>query len=285
MSELTPELAAELVAACQAGASAAADALGSVLEGSLSLSVGQAGQYGDDSIPAGFDGPGLVVLLRVGESGLAALLPEASGLLPDGYADARHQEKLNQLAQALSTLLVPSTVAVEAATAARVEHLSAALTSAGVASEAALLPLLVGDQEGAAALSLVWPLAAPESLWSAATPEGSAVAAEMTARATHRGTASLEQLPAYTKSLLRVQLPVRVILAAKKESLQNIVELAPGSIIKFDKACEEMLDLQVGNQHAAIGEAVKVGDKFGFRVNQMVLPEEHFIRVRPKQMG
>jgi flagellar motor switch protein FliN/FliY len=47
-----------------------------------------------------------------------------------------------------------------------------------------------------------------------------------------------------------------------------VIGLAPGSIIKFEKGCEEMLRLLVGENAVAVGEAVKVGEKFGFRVTR-----------------
>ena len=93
------------------------------------------------------------------------------------------------------------------------------------------------------------------------------------------------QLPGYSRSLLRIELPVHVVLATKKESLKDVVELASGSIIKFNKSCDEMLHLQVGDQPVAVGEAIKVGDKFGFRVSQMVMPDEHFRKVETKTIG
>ena len=80
-------------------------------------------------------------------------------------------------------------------------------------------------------------------------------------------------------------MPVRVVLAEKKENLQDVVDLAPGSLIKFDKSCEELLHLDVGDQPTAEGEAVKVGDKFGLRVSTMLMPEEHFTRVVSKPTG
>ena len=83
-------------------------------------------------------------------------------------------------------------------------------------------------------------------------------------------------LPPYTRSLLRTKMPVVVILADKRKRLSQIVELVPGSIIQFDKSCQAMLDLEVGNQAVAAGEAVKVGDKFGLRITAMVLPDERF---------
>ena len=83
-------------------------------------------------------------------------------------------------------------------------------------------------------------------------------------------------LPPYTRSLLRIKVPVVVTLAEKRQKLSSIVELAPGAIIRFDKSCEAMLDLEVGNQAIACGQAVKVGDKFGLRIAAMVPPGERF---------
>jgi flagellar motor switch/type III secretory pathway protein FliN len=93
------------------------------------------------------------------------------------------------------------------------------------------------------------------------------------------------RLPTYTRSLLRIEVPVVVTLAAKKQSIGQIVELGPGSIIHFDKSCEEMLDLSVGDRRIAQGEAVKVGDKFGLRVTSVVLPDERFKPVRAVGTG
>jgi flagellar motor switch protein FliN len=90
-----------------------------------------------------------------------------------------------------------------------------------------------------------------------------------------------ESLPNYGKSLLRIKVPVIVTLATKKQPIGRIVELGPGSIIQFDKSCEEMLEMHVNGQLVAEGEAVKVGDKFGIRVTALVVPGERFKQVRP----
>lgn len=84
------------------------------------------------------------------------------------------------------------------------------------------------------------------------------------------------RLPPYTRSLLRIQVPLRVTLASTRLPLASIVELAPGSIIQFAKACDDPLSLSVGEHEIAVGDAIKVGDKFGLRVTSMVLPEEKF---------
>ena len=67
---------------------------------------------------------------------------------------------------------------------------------------------------------------------------------------------------------------VSVTLAAQRTSVQEIIELGPGAIIKFSKTCDEPLELCVGNLPVAIGEVVKVGDKFGLRVGRLVQTRE-----------
>lgn len=90
----------------------------------------------------------------------------------------------------------------------------------------------------------------------------------------------LENLPPYTRSILRIQVPVVVTLARKRQPLSRIVELGPGSIIHFAKSCDQMLELEVAGHGIAAGEAVKVGDKFGLRISAMILPKERFQPVR-----
>jgi flagellar motor switch protein FliN/FliY len=61
-----------------------------------------------------------------------------------------------------------------------------------------------------------------------------------------------------------------VTLASQRKSVQEILELGPGSIVKFEKTCEEPLELSVGGRTIAEGEVVKVGDKFGVRISGLV---------------
>ena len=87
---------------------------------------------------------------------------------------------------------------------------------------------------------------------------------------------SIDTLPPYTRSLLKVKVPVVVMLASRKESIGSITEIGPGTIIQFEKSCEDPLQLEAGGQPLAQGEAVKVGDKFGLRILSMLLPYERF---------
>ncbi len=106
-----------------------------------------------------------------------------------------------------------------------------------------------------------------------------------TARSEAESRSWLQRLPAYSRSLLKIKVPVTVTLATAKHPIRNILELVPGSILHFEKLCDETLSLEVGDHRIAEGETVKVGDKFGLRLTSMVLPEERFHTVGGKSPG
>jgi flagellar motor switch/type III secretory pathway protein FliN len=95
----------------------------------------------------------------------------------------------------------------------------------------------------------------------------------------------LAQLPPYARSLLRIQVPVVVTLATTRQPVGRVLELSPGTMLHFGKAYDEPLVVSVGGCDVAVGEAVKVGDKFGLRIGSMVMPEEKFEAVRAKAKG
>lgn len=92
-----------------------------------------------------------------------------------------------------------------------------------------------------------------------------------------------QQLPPYSRSLLRVSVPAVVTLASTRMPISRVLELGPGAILHFDKSYDSPLTLSVGNYDVAVGEAVKIGDKFGIRISSMVMPEEKFEPVRAPQ--
>jgi flagellar motor switch protein FliN/FliY len=80
----------------------------------------------------------------------------------------------------------------------------------------------------------------------------------------------LAGMPTFARGLMRISVPVQVKLASQRKSIQEIVELGPGSIIKFEKTCDEPLEVVIGDRTIAHGEVVKVGDKFGVRIAGLV---------------
>ena len=297
MPDLSPDIVGEVVEACKAGTAEAIEAFGRGIDAEVQLTVGEPETIDTKALPDGFSGPGLVIVMTVGSEAALLALPESSGLVPDWTADPdpTGQSKLTTLAQELGMILFPEAYMPEDFKAAWVKALSGALARGGVADGAALVPLQLDGADGKQGqASLIWPANRPASVIGAgaAKPEPKAkkeaapvpkpkaspeLKPSAPAAPVARQPATVSSLPQYSRSLLRIQLPVVVTLANKQQALRRITQLGPGSIIHFDKSCEEMLQLDVGGQKVATGEAVKVGDKFGLRINAMVLPEERFV--------
>ncbi len=74
----------------------------------------------------------------------------------------------------------------------------------------------------------------------------------------------------YSRAVLAIKTPVNVTLARKMVPLDRIVDLVPGSMLTFDAHCDEPLILEAGGQAIATGETVKIGDKFGLRIREIL---------------
>lgn len=313
MSQFDASIAADVLAACQTNAAEIGQTLTRALDATIEVSTVEASTFHPADMPPDFAGPGLAVVLAAADGGAVLALPESGAPLPPWYAqpDATGKSKLATLAQELGMLVLPESIVAASCDAVPVAHLGNALVQSG-ASSSPLVRLQLGQ---AGALFLVWPIARPAGLLTAAqqapstAPHAAPGAAPTAARsaadesgkpspsgggtgrtvslvtaheapAATRRAASLTDLPSYTRSLLRVRVPVAVTLASSKQSVQRILELGPGTLIQFEKSCEEELDLEVGGQRVARGEAVKVGDKFGIRLTSIVLPDERFKPLR-----
>ena len=90
----------------------------------------------------------------------------------------------------------------------------------------------------------------------------------------------LNLLPNYARSLLKVPVPVSVTIAAMKQPIEKIRNFGPGVVIQFNKSCEDTLALEVAGQVVARGEAVKIGEMYGLKITEVVMPEERFKQVR-----
>jgi flagellar motor switch protein FliN len=102
------------------------------------------------------------------------------------------------------------------------------------------------------------------------TPAAEAPVTEAPAAPVEGIEAEIAGMPTHARGLLHISVPVRVTLASQRKSIQEITELGPGSIVKFDKTYDQPLQLLVGDRPLAHGEVVKVGDKFGLRISGLI---------------
>ena len=232
-------------------------------------------------------GTGLIVLLKTDRTAVVMTIPAGKGLVPTWCVqpDPTGESKLATLAQELGMNLLPETWIAHDFSARWVISLADALGRGGVPQDAVVVPLSVsrgGQPSGT--IGILWPVPNPDGLFAAPPREAKDLIGQPKRFEKPTLPITSGDLPPYTRSLLRIKVPVIVTLAEKRQKLSRIVELGPGSIIQFDKSCEEMLELEVGSQAVASGEAVKVGDKFGLRITAMVLPDERFSPVTGKDV-
>lgn len=81
-------------------------------------------------------------------------------------------------------------------------------------------------------------------------------------------------MPVDLKNILQIEIPLQVLLAQKNMSVDEILDLAPGSVIQFNKNYESPLHLLANGRYIGLGEAVKVNEKFGLQVKEMSSRED-----------
>ncbi len=69
--------------------------------------------------------------------------------------------------------------------------------------------------------------------------------------------------------ILKIRIPVTVVLAERKMTLEDVMALSPGSVIEFDRHHQQLLELCVNNKAIARGETVTLREKFGLRVREI----------------
>jgi flagellar motor switch protein FliN/FliY len=70
------------------------------------------------------------------------------------------------------------------------------------------------------------------------------------------------------ETLLGVELPLIAVLAEKRMSLSEILDLEVDSVIVFPKHNSDPVSLRVNNVEVGSGKTIKVGDHFGLHLRQ-----------------
>jgi len=259
----TPFAAARLAAICRDRAVPLAEAFTRCFGRPAEMIAGEPAALG--RLPEGLSGPGLTVRIGTAEGGMVVLAPAC--LLPDWYAtpDENQAPRLAELAVEWAFVLLPEDAEADVTEAKAVDDLAAAAVSFGSDSWAELISLSFGD--GSGAIHLLTPVSRLALLAAAIEPmrppgpsgHGSAPPPRLSEDAPRQRLGRLRNVP--------VQVVVR--LAEKKVEMGQVVSIAPGALITFGKNCEELLDLYVNNRLYCRGEAVKIGEHFGLKINEV----------------
>ena len=315
MPELNSSSVNGFIEAIKNGAVESASAFTRTFGATITLEPKRGGDFSAEKFFTNLNEKGLVVLMQVGSQGIAILIPSSTGLIPSwcDVPDATGKSKLATFAQEWAMNLTPEDFFEDRQQAAVIQNLSLGLKRAVPELDAGYVELALGKEDGTSVTAyMVWALSNPETLLEdpkpvfeeiPATPQMGNVPPTFGSQAdpfagTNFGSPNfasgngiprqlrLEDLPGYARSVLKVKVPVATILARARKPIKAILELGVGSIIQFEKSYDEMLEVEVGQAIViATAEAVKVGDKFGFRISTVMLPEERFRRVEVRREG
>lgn len=233
-----------------------------------------------ESLPESLYGPGLVAWFEEAGTAAAVLIPASCGL-PEWYASPNDSQKsrLDTLAMEWSLNLWPEDHAVEKSGTLAVPDLAESLTASTKNEGAALIPLELQELDGreVGTLFLVWPLKPVDAGVSveeeepvtptAAAPE--TVVPQAAGSAVVRPEAAAPRGPDPLARLRKVPVAISVRLAEKKIPLSQLLALTPGSLVTFNKSCDGLLDLYVNNSLYCRGEAVKIGESFGLKIDHV----------------
>jgi flagellar motor switch protein FliN/FliY len=79
----------------------------------------------------------------------------------------------------------------------------------------------------------------------------------------------LSAAPQRVKGLLTLHVPVVVRLAERPMSVNEILNMCPGTILEFDRTVDQELDLMISDCIIGSGVAVKIGEHFGLRITRI----------------
>jgi flagellar motor switch protein FliN/FliY len=114
------------------------------------------------------------------------------------------------------------------------------------------------------------------ALGAAAPPEPD----EPRAAARGVGGGSEASSPSKIDLILDVTLPVAVELGRARMQIQDILKLAPGSVIALDKSAGDPVELLINDRPFAKGEVVIIDENFGVRLTSIVTASERIRSLR-----
>lgn len=302
MSQLTIAHFEQIIAACTNNRAAIAQSFNLCFDRGYRLEVGESTLWTASQAPAELEGPGLTVSFQVGTAGLLCVVPERLPL-PEWYRAPGESEnsRLQTLAMEWAMTILPPDLEASAFRTEASESLSETIAAAEPAPESGLIALLLYDEAGegtepAGQLYLVGPVEKPpaavevasSSMGAASSPPSSPMsgranaggpAAASASAASGMAAAAAGQRRGDHRRLLKLPVTVSVRLAERKIEMGQLLAITPGALITFNKSCEDLLDLYVNNHPYCRGEAVKIGEKFGLKVNQVGFTEERPVRV------
>lgn len=273
MAGFLPDDVERILGACSANLEAIASSFNLCFDLKTTMSLGESGVWSETDGGADFRGSGVVVLFRSGTQALAMLIP-GSLRLPDWYMapNDSQQARLQTLGMEWSLNLLPEDFEFDEYFTLTATSIQGDIDRMKPADWACCQEWTVDFGAGPPGkMLMVWPLDSPKM--STTTAHGVQASAP---EAPSEPKAKVESLSASAAGdgdpfgrLRQVPVTVSVRLAEKQLPLSQVLAISPGTLISFSKSCEDLLDLYVNNSLYCQGEAVKIGENFGLKINKV----------------
>jgi flagellar motor switch protein FliN len=82
----------------------------------------------------------------------------------------------------------------------------------------------------------------------------------------------VNEVSPHRENVLKIDTTLSVTLARQTISLARVLSLVPGSMLTFNKHYADPMQLEAAGHPIANGEIVKIGDKFGMRILEILQP-------------
>lgn len=80
--------------------------------------------------------------------------------------------------------------------------------------------------------------------------------------------------------LCDIELDATLRFGSREMTLQEVLELVPGSVLELDRHVSEPMDLVVGDRIVARGEVVVLNGNFALRVTEVATPQLRLESIR-----
>lgn len=278
---LTESNVEQIISAVSTNAAALTESFAQCFDVPWNLVAGESGPWIADDSSETLSRPGLAVVFEFAGDGFVVLIPDHLPL-PGWYATPNDSQKsrLETLAMEWSMNLFPPDLEPGRYATVKVPRLRDYVNECQPADWAATIAIPVDNENGESlgTLQVVWPLTRPRFEAEETTiPDTPPAANSAATSSTTASTPSLLIDPLVRLRTLPVQVSVR--LAEKKITVSQLLGISSGTLISFPKSCEAQLDLYVNNARYCRGEAVKIGENFGLKINEVGTTEERATKI------
>lgn len=288
MAELTNEQIDEVFDNCRRSVEDLARSISSSLSIDCRLTFGDEARGADEVLNRAPDGPGIALTLKLDGYGILCLIPESLPIPAWHHSpDDNQAARLEALVSEWKECLLPGADLPVQTRPFSCQNLRAHLESCKPTEDVRMLELsaIVSDADDSPVpIHMVLPVSNPilERRAGEAGDDADSVVVDEPASANEDSAKAMA--PAATveadresvdpalemrkRRINKVAVDLSVRIADRMMDIQQLRSIAPGTLLMFDKPFDSLLDVYIGNKLYCRGEAVKVGERFGIKINE-----------------